>query len=107
MDADVQEPPVRTERVATPTTRATQTRIGASRHNAPETRHRASLRRCSRPSNDRAVASVHDIDRWINLEAQSVALREPTLIVVGKPFFARCILPNQQLQQQIDSDRLI
>jgi len=58
-------------------------------------------------SNDRAVASVHDIDRWINLEAQSVALREPAPIVVGKPCFARCILPNQYLQRQIDSDRLI
>ena len=38
--------------------------------------------------------------------AQSVPLRKPRRIVVGQPGAARCILPNQCLQRQVDPDGL-
>jgi hypothetical protein len=38
---------------------------------------------------------------------QVVPLREPARIIVGKPCFACGILPNQCLQPQIYSDRLV
>jgi enoyl-[acyl-carrier-protein] reductase (NADH) len=62
------------------------------------------IRGCGRRSNsnDRAEASVHDIDRWINLEAQSVPLREPALIVVESH-----VLPAASCQTSTFSGRSI
>src|ERR1700687_1900758 len=43
-------------------------------------------------------------DRCLGLTAQPVPFRKPGGIIVRKPRIARCVLPNQRLQRQVDSN---
>jgi hypothetical protein len=64
------------------------------------------LRRRSCRSRYRIKCGSHGTGCRISLVAQPMPFREPTRIVVRKPCVARCVLPNQCLQRQIDSNRL-
>jgi hypothetical protein len=64
------------------------------------------LRRCRCGFRDCGKRRSHDPDRRLGFATEPVAFHEPARIVVRKPGAARCILPNQRLQWQIDPDRL-
>src|SRR5262249_4728770 len=81
-------------------------RPGAMQGRRPPRKYRRPLLRAGGGLDYRTQCAGQRIDGRLGVMAEPVPLRKPTRIVVGQPRGARLILPDKDLEREIDSHRL-